>query len=215
VTSAPALSRECLDWVKIAGYTCFADRGSGRTVLVGPPGGSRARFSLRQPAVGRVQLLEIDDHDTEHLTLHATAVAVLERFVVALLGDEIREDLGLPYLDLPWAPEHTAPGFVLSEMARGFRILSRVGAGPVAAARDATLSLVKLVPLSQFMMLDLPALKRSFLDENGAPCWLTAPMLARARAVRWGETALSEPDLLFCAARSFHTWAVRDVTRAS
>jgi hypothetical protein len=63
----------------------------------------------------------------------------------------------------------TNPGFALSEMSRGYRTLSRTGAGPVAAARDATLSLVKLVPLSHFLTLSPPELKRSFLHEDGAP----------------------------------------------
>ncbi|ULN44771.1 TNT antitoxin family protein (plasmid) [Mycolicibacterium crocinum] len=47
--------------------------------------------------------------------------------------------------------------------------MSRTDGSPIAAARDPALSLVKLVPLSHFMRYDLPALKHSFLDENGAP----------------------------------------------
>jgi hypothetical protein len=55
-------------------------------------------------------------------------------------------------------------------MTRGYRILSRVGAGPLAAAPDATLSLLTLVPLSQLLSLpSVDALRRSFLSETGTP----------------------------------------------
>jgi len=40
--------------------------------------------------------------------------------------------------------------------------------GPIAAAPDTTLSLVKLVPLSHFMGYELHALKESFLADDGA-----------------------------------------------
>ncbi|MGY4646427.1 hypothetical protein ACVWWN_000223 [Mycobacterium sp. URHB0021] len=72
-------------------------------------------------------------------------------------------------MELPWRAEDTATGFVLSAMSGGYRTLSRAGGGPIAAAPDATLSLVKLVPLSHFIGYELQALKESFLDENGAP----------------------------------------------
>jgi hypothetical protein len=54
-------------------------------------------------------------------------------------------------------------------MVRGYRTLSRTGAGPVAAAPDPTLSLQALVPLSHFLGYDLAALKRSFLSHDGDP----------------------------------------------
>ncbi|UCZ63523.1 TNT antitoxin family protein [Mycolicibacterium phocaicum] len=86
-----------------------------------------------------------------------------------MLGDDIREDLDLDYLDLPWSAEFVAPGYVLGPFTRGYRTLSRVDGSPVAAARDETLSLVKLVPLSHFMSRDLETLKRAFISPTGAP----------------------------------------------
>ncbi len=86
-----------------------------------------------------------------------------------ILGDAIREDLDLDYLELPWASELVAPGFTLGTFTRGYRTLSRADGRPVAAARDETLSLVKLVPLSHFMLMDLETLKRAFLSPTGAP----------------------------------------------
>jgi hypothetical protein len=85
------------------------------------------------------------------------------------LGDEIRDDLGLRYLEMPFRAENVAKGFDLSEMLRGDRTLSRVGVGPVAAARDATLSLVRLVPLSHYLQWPLSDLMRSFLNPAGQP----------------------------------------------
>lgn len=58
---------------------------------------------------------------------------------------------------------------MLGPLTRGYRTLSRADGSPVAAARDETLSLVKLVPLSHFMSHDLESLKRAFLNPSGAP----------------------------------------------
>jgi Immunity protein 61 len=168
---APTLSRECLGWVLTAGYSCYADETSGATVIAAPPGRVGTRYSLHRDPAGRLRLLELHDDDGgEELALYAGEMDVVERFLIGVLADEVRDDLGLPYLELPWALDHTAPGYTVSEMSpRGYRTLSRADGSPIAAARDVTLSLVKLVPLSQFMRYDLPALKHSFLDENGAP----------------------------------------------
>lgn len=168
---APTLSGECLGWVLTAGYSSYADETSGATVIAAPPGRVGTRYSLYRDPAGRLRLLELHDDDGgEELAIYAGEMDVVERFLIGVLADEVRDDLGLPYLELPWAPDHTAPGFTVSEMSpRGYRTLSRADGSPIAAARDVTLSLVKLVPLSHFMRYDLSALKQSFLDENGAP----------------------------------------------
>ena len=105
----------------------------------------------------------------EQLIVFAASLDVLERYLFGMFDDDIRESLGLPFLDLPWDAESLADGFELTQMVRGFRALARTGAGPVAAARDATLSLVTLVPLSHFLRLDVSALKHSFLSDDGSP----------------------------------------------
>ena len=62
-----------------------------------------------------------------------------------------------------------AKGYRLGDMERGNRILSGIGHGPVAAARDPELSIVTLVPLSHLLGLPVPAIKRTYLFEHGAP----------------------------------------------
>lgn len=47
-----------------------------------------------------------------------------------ICGDEIRDDLTLPYLDLPSRTKDLAKGYRLGDMERGYRILSRAGHGP-------------------------------------------------------------------------------------
>jgi len=76
-----------------------------------------------------VRLLETDDDGAERLTLYAATVEVVERFLIGALGDEVRDDLDLPYLEMPWRAEYVAQGFRLSEMSRGYRPLSRIGVG--------------------------------------------------------------------------------------
>ena len=86
-----------------------------------------------------------------------------------LFADDIREDLDLPLLDLPWEPGDLAEGFELTDMVRGYRTLERAGGGPLAAAPDSTLSLIALVPLSHYLGWTIADLKRSFLSPTGAP----------------------------------------------
>jgi hypothetical protein len=85
-----------------------------------------------------------------------------------MFADDIREDLDLPFLDLPYDSHEVAPGYALSAMVREYRTLNNSG-GPVAAAPDPTLSLLALVPLSHFLGWPIPDLKRAFLNPAGTP----------------------------------------------
>lgn len=85
------------------------------------------------------------------------------------LGDDLRDELGLDFLELPWAELDLAETFTLSGMQNGYRTLRRLDGKPVAAARDEVLSLVTLVPLSHLLGYDLSTLKRAFLDPAGSP----------------------------------------------
>jgi hypothetical protein len=117
VSAAPTLSSECRGWLMTAGYSCLVDEGSAATVIVARPGTSGTRYSLHRTTRGRLRLLEVNDDDEEDLTLYAAEIDVVERFLIGVLADEIRDEVGLPYLELPWRAEHTAPGFVLSAMS--------------------------------------------------------------------------------------------------
>jgi hypothetical protein len=101
--------------------------------------------------------------------LFVEQIEVLERYLFALFADDIREDLELPFLDLPWDAHDLAEGFELTVMVRGYRTLTRTGRGPVAAAPDPTLSLLALVPLSHFLAWSVRDLKCSFLSPHGHP----------------------------------------------
>lgn len=68
-------------------------------------------------------------------------------------------------------------------MERGYRILSRVGHGPVAAAPDPELSLATLVPLSRLLGLAVPAVKRTYLSEHGAPLLVDGHYAGRAMPI--------------------------------
>ena len=58
----------------------------------------------------------------------------MERYVVGLFADDIREDLDLPLLELGWRREDLADGYELSEMVRGYRTLMRTTGGPVVSS---------------------------------------------------------------------------------
>lgn len=165
VVTVPTLSADCVGWARLAGYSASVDDGAGMLVLWSEAG---TRYYVRHRG-DRLELSEATPGDDPRVTLFAATTACLERWLYALLGDEIRDDLALPYLHLPSSPGDLAMGYQLGEMQRGYRILHRVGHGPVAAAPDPQLSLVTLVPLSHLLGLAVPAVKRSFLSEYGAP----------------------------------------------
>lgn len=163
------LSAECVGWARAAQYSVVDGDEPGAVVLshVDPAVGG---YILRSRAEGRVELFGSVDGEEESL-LYAAGTTVMERYLVGVLADELREDLDLPYLELPWAvPGDLAAGYEITPLERGFRVLRRRGGGPpIAAARDETLSLVKLVPLSHFLGWSVAELTKSFRHPEGAP----------------------------------------------
>lgn len=165
--AAPVLSPDCLGWARAAGYGCSTDDSTETLVLqsqMGPP----MRYHIRQVR-DRLRLTTQTEDDTEERPmLFAADQEVLERFLYGVFGDDIRDDLGLPFLELPWTADDLATGYTLGEMHRGYRTLRRGGV-PLAAAPDPTLSLLALVPLSHFLGMTAAALRAAFLAERGAP----------------------------------------------
>lgn len=165
VTAVPSISSECLGWAAAARYTRTVDDDAGILMLSAETG---TRYYIRHRG-DRLELSESTPGDEPRITLYAATTVVLERYVYAIMGDEIREDIALSYLELPSTAADLAKGYRLSGMERGYRILHRIGHGPVAAAPDPHLSLVALVPLSHLLGLTVAAVKRTYLSENGAP----------------------------------------------
>ncbi|MDZ4264987.1 MAG: Imm61 family immunity protein [Mycobacterium sp.] len=179
--AVPALSPDCLGWVRAAGYAWCTDDSTGALVLrsqMDPP----TRYYIRQVR-DRLRLTQADDDAEERTLLFAADREVLERFLYGMFGDDIRDDLGLPFLELPWGAADLAAGYTLGEMDRGYRTLRRDDV-PLAAAPDPTLSLLALVPLSHFLGFPAAALKTSFLAEDGAPLLTGGAYSAGTRADR-------------------------------
>ncbi|MCV7286123.1 hypothetical protein H7J87_12370 [Mycolicibacterium wolinskyi] len=163
------LSSDCHGWALTANYSLTnADDGS---VMLRSETDPATRYFIRRRGPERLELTQADEeeHAAERPLLFVADIVVLERYLLGLVADDIREDLGLPFLALPWAADALAPGFELGAMTRGYRTLSRTDHGPVAAAPDPTLSLVALVPLSHLLLWPVHDLKASFLSESGAP----------------------------------------------
>jgi hypothetical protein len=162
-----ALSDDCLGWARTAHYlTAVADDGD---VQLRSEAGAPTRYFIRRRGANRLELTRADDDDTEHPLLFVARVDVLERYLMGLFADDVREDLDLPLLELGWRREDLAGGYELSKMARGYRTLKRTTGEPVAAAPDPTLSLLALVPLSHYLRWSIPDLKASFLHPAGEP----------------------------------------------
>jgi hypothetical protein len=161
-----ALSAECVGWARTAHYvTTVAEDGD---VQLRSEAGAPTRYFIRRRGTNRLELTQVDD-DAEHPLLFVADTAVLEKHLIGLFADDVREDLELPLLDMDWTVDAVAKGYEVSKMERGYRTLKRVGGGPVAAAPDPTLSLLALVPLSHFLQWSVADLKRSFLSPTGSP----------------------------------------------
>jgi hypothetical protein len=141
-----ALSADCLGWARTAHYLASVVDDDG-DVELRSEAGAPTRYSVRRRGADRLELTEAVDADAERPVLFVAEVDVLERYLVGLFADDIREDLDLPQLELNWRAEDLADGYELSEMVRGYRTLKRAAGGrPVAAAPDPTLSLLALFP---------------------------------------------------------------------
>ncbi|AGB27397.1 hypothetical protein Mycsm_07305 (plasmid) [Mycobacterium sp. JS623] len=161
------LRADVLGWARTAHYvTTIAEDGD---LQLRSEAGAPTRYYIRRRGTARWELTQTADGDDEHPVLFVADITVLDRYLVGLFADDIREDLALPFLDLSWDTQDLAPGYELSDMVRGYRTLSRSGSGPVAAAPDSTVSLVTLVPLSHMLGWSIGELKRSFLHPAGAP----------------------------------------------
>lgn len=170
--AAPVISRECLGWARAANYVCEVDDSAG-VMTLRSEAGAPTRYFVRQRARDRLELSRIDisavGDEKPRPILFAADRDVLERHLVAIFGDDIREDVGLPMLQLPWQTADLAEGCELGNYVRGYRTLSVSGKGPIAAAPDPVLSLLALVPLSHFLRWSVTDLRRAFLNVEGAP----------------------------------------------
>ena len=168
MTEPVRLNEELLDWARCAHYvSSVVDDGD---LQLRSQAGVPTRYYIRRRGRDRFELTQADDADTvERPVLFVADLEVVQRHLVAVLADNIRDDLGMEFLDLPWDIADLAPDYELSEMVRGYRTLLRTGHGPVAAAPDPVLSRLALVPLSHFLRWSIADLQEAFLDPGGAP----------------------------------------------
>lgn len=169
--ASPNLSAECVGWARTAGFVCNRD-DSARTVELRSELGAPVSYVVRRRPPDRLELTEVDDQDVERLALFVAEMSVLERHLFAICGDDIREDLGLPFFELRWDTASLADGYELDDSSPSYQILSATGRGPVAAVPRSDVGLLTLVPLSHFLGWSLASLKRSFLAEDFSPLLL-------------------------------------------
>lgn len=170
VTAAPALSTICAGWAQAAGFEVVTEDGA---TTLRPQDRNRGSYQILSRGRGRVELVETDQDGTRTSSLFAADMDVLEHYLLAVLGDEVRDQLDLDYLEMPWSADAVHPQFTLSAVENGYQTLRRLDGSPVAAARceagHTGVSLSKLVPLSQLLTFDLSTLKTAFLHVAGEP----------------------------------------------
>lgn len=162
-----ALSAACIGWARSAHY--ITEQVDDGDVQLRSEAGAPSRYFVRRRGTDRLALTEAEDDADERPRLFVADIGVLEKHLVALFADDIRDDLDLPFPELDWSIDAVAPGYQVSDIERGYRTLTRRGGEPVAAAPDPTLSLLTLVPLSHYIQWSIADLKRSFLNPAGVP----------------------------------------------
>jgi hypothetical protein len=95
VNAAPRLRATCLGWARTRLFLGRRRPNRNDRVVV------RSRLTdsvLRAPAAARLELAEADHSGEPRTTLFVADTAVLEMYLAAVSGDEVREELGLPFL---------------------------------------------------------------------------------------------------------------------
>lgn len=163
-----SLSPDLRTWAQVAGYTTL--EAEAHTIELRPLNGANTRYHLRPHDNQRMMLVRTEpDADEEHSILLIASPKVVEHHLYSLFGDDIREDLALPYLQLPWAHSDLAPGYTLGTDAEESPVLVHHSRGAVATAPDPAFALLTLVPLSHLLGFSAADLRRAFMAEDGAP----------------------------------------------
>ena len=113
------LSAACAGWIQLAGYTSDIE-GDVLHLRGGPHADSW--YQIRRRPDRRIELLECTAgalRDEEELLLFARDISVVERHVLAIFGDTIRDDLDLPYLELGWQTDELAEPRGIASDERG------------------------------------------------------------------------------------------------
>lgn len=167
--ASTSLSPDLRAWAQAAGYTTLDDEAD--TIELRPLNGANTRYHLRPHANQRTILArtEPDTDPDEHIVLLIASPKVVEHHLHSLFGDDIREDLALPYLQLPWAHSDLAPGYTLGAGAEESQVLVHHSRGAIATAPDPAFALLTLVPLSHLLGFSAADLRRAFMAEDGAP----------------------------------------------
>lgn len=164
--TSPQLSPDITSWAERAGYR--STRNEDALMLYSE--GGENRYYIRNRPDGWWELSFASRGSAERFMLRASSMKVLARHLVEVFGISIRGEMGLPFLRLPYSKADLAAGYSLDDMSEaGFRTLSHYDEGPIAMARDTTLSMLILVPMSHYLQLSTAELQESFLDEAGSP----------------------------------------------
>lgn len=137
-------------------------------------------------------MIELADDGPGERVLYAANAMVMEYFVFAVLADDVRDDLDLPYLKLPVGRSDIAPGYQLGEVANGSGTLFR-GDSPVAAAPGDHASFSALVPLSHFLRLP-PRRAETVISSPARRTPAAGRRVRAAAAVKAGSVPRPGPD---------------------
>jgi hypothetical protein len=163
------VSGELTEWARRAGYSVSEHQDTGTLELWTDPGGEQ-RFYVRQPEGSNwFTLASSDRGSAERVELSASAIAVIEKYLFALLGDAIRERMRLAEINIPNQPDSLPDGYSVSEPdVDGYRLLTERSVA-VARARGRIIGMSTLVKVAHLLNVTVGDIEASYLSKDGRP----------------------------------------------
>lgn len=165
---AVSLQPDVVAWARRANYS-LTQHGDGETLELWSDPGGEQRFYVRQHEGGWWALSSTDRGSAERLELTGSSLMVVEKYLLALLGDAIREREGLRDLRIPNHIDSLPDGYSVDDPdADGFRRLKE-GSSVVAKTRGRIIGKSTLVKTAHLLALPVQTIQDSYVAEDGAP----------------------------------------------
>ncbi|MDZ7881724.1 MAG: Imm61 family immunity protein [Mycobacterium sp.] len=167
--TAPEISRELVEWARLAGYSLTPEDHSGAALFWSDPGGARSG-SIRRNVDG-TPFARPERAAEEQFALAGSSAEVIERHLYGVFGWDIRHSKRLPRIKTPRRTNEIARGYQLNdEDAEGFLQLTDEAGTVVATAPDGLTGVTRLVELSHLISSSSPdEIMRSYESPDGGP----------------------------------------------
>ena len=171
--TAPTVSKGLIEWASKAGYAFTREDDSGAAIFWSNPGGE-IRYYLRTDRGGGITLTSAERGSAEQFEIFTCSVNAMERYLLPIIGIDLRSKKGLRRIKTPRTIEEVAEGYRVGEAdSEGYRNLYFPSGEVAARSRGRTNSIPTLTELSHFLQASEADLRNSYEDPDGRPLFET------------------------------------------